>query len=84
MPIADAYTPDLAYARLGEGYADPVAPAAFPKSILRFRNDRWAARLGLGALTEAEWIAHFARFEPLPGNLPQPLAMRYRGHQFQT
>jgi serine/tyrosine/threonine adenylyltransferase len=26
----------------------------------------------------------FGRFEPLPGNLPQPLALRYHGHQFRT
>jgi uncharacterized protein YdiU (UPF0061 family) len=28
------------------------------------------------------WLEHFAAFKPLPGNLPQPLAMRYHGHQF--
>src|SRR5690606_11285935 len=28
--------------------------------------------------------AHFARFEPLPGSLAAPLAMRYHGHQFRT
>ncbi len=26
----------------------------------------------------------FGRFEPLPGNLPQPLALRYHGHQFRV
>ena len=26
---------------------------------------------------------HFARFEPLPGNLEHPLALRYHGHQFR-
>src|SRR5262249_13430197 len=25
-----------------------------------------------------------ARFEPLPGNMPAPLAMRYHGHQFRS
>ena len=34
--------------------------------------------------SDAEWIAHFGRFEPLPGNLPQPLALRYHGHQFRV
>src|SRR5690606_20785295 len=27
---------------------------------------------------------HFARFKPLPGTLPQPLAMRYHGYQFRA
>ena len=27
---------------------------------------------------------HFCRFEPLPDNLPQPLALRYHGHQFRV
>jgi uncharacterized protein YdiU (UPF0061 family) len=35
-------------------------------------------------LSDAEWEAHFARFEPLPDNMPEPLAMRYHGHQFRT
>lgn len=40
--------------------------------------------MGLDTLSEAEWEAHFARFEPLPGNISPPLAMRYHGHQFRT
>ncbi|PXA90117.1 YdiU family protein [Nostoc sp. 3335mG] len=35
-------------------------------------------------LTDAEWIDHFGRFTPLPGSLPEPLALRYHGHQFQS
>jgi uncharacterized protein YdiU (UPF0061 family) len=38
--------------------------------------------VGLDRLSEAEWIAAFGRFEPLPGQ-PGPLAMRYHGHQFR-
>ena len=34
-------------------------------------------------LTDAEWVAHFGRFEPLPGQ-PGPVAMRYHGHQFRV
>jgi uncharacterized protein YdiU (UPF0061 family) len=65
---------------LGAGFYDPVAPADFPTAIPRFLNHRWAARVGLG---QVDWEKHFARFEPLPGNLPQPLALRYHGHQFR-
>ena len=30
------------------------------------------------------WIRHFGRFEPLAGSLPEPLALRYHGHQFRV
>src|SRR5690606_4679264 len=30
------------------------------------------------------WIARFARFEPFEGSLPEPLALRYHGHQFRA
>ncbi|MCR9268748.1 MAG: YdiU family protein [Hyphomonadaceae bacterium] len=65
-------------------FADAAMPANFPKSVLRFRNTRWAGRLGLGGLSESDWIKHFARFEPLAGNLKAPLALRYHGHQFHV
>jgi uncharacterized protein YdiU (UPF0061 family) len=60
-----------------------VRAEAFPERILRFRNQRAAASIGLDGLTDAEWVAHFGRFEPLPGNLDPPLALRYHGHQFR-
>lgn len=83
MPVSSAYRPDPRFAELGADYGDPVAAAEFPQTILRHRNDRAAADVGLDTLTEAEWIAHFGRFEPLPGQ-PGPIAMRYHGHQFRT
>ena len=69
---------------MGERFYDPVAAADFPQTILRFRNDRAAAEVGLDTLTDTEWTAHCARFVPLPGTLPQPLALRYHGHQFRS
>ncbi len=63
---------------------DPVAPADFPETKLRFRNQRAAAEVGLAGLTDAEWLSHMGRFTPLADNLPHPLALRYHGHQFQT
>jgi uncharacterized protein YdiU (UPF0061 family) len=84
MPVSPHYQPDPQFQSLGGEFADPVAPAAFPATILRFRNDRAAASVGLDTLTDDEWLAHFGRFEPLPGNLPTPLAMRYHGHQFRV
>ncbi|MFN3511575.1 MAG: protein adenylyltransferase SelO [Phenylobacterium sp.] len=84
MPVSAAYRPDPRVQDLGPDFFDPVEPADFPQAILRFRNDRAAATVGLEPLTDAEWIDHFGRFEPLPGNLPRPLAMRYHGHQFRV
>ncbi|WP_425404969.1 protein adenylyltransferase SelO [Hwanghaeella sp.] len=84
MPVSPAYRADIRHPTLGDAFYDPVQPADFPKHILRFRNDRWAERVGLDTLTDAEWIRHFGRFEPLPDNLKNPLALRYHGHQFRT
>ena len=73
-----------AHAALGDAFFDPVAPADFPKIILRHKDRRWAERIGLGSLTEDQWLAHFGRFEPLPGSFETPLALRYHGHQFRS
>ncbi|WP_379923541.1 protein adenylyltransferase SelO family protein [Erythrobacter sp. R86502] len=78
------YRPDPAIAVLADWLGDSVAAADFPETQLRWRNDRAAASVGLGGLTDPEWIAHFGRFQPLPGNLPRPLALRYHGHQFRV
>lgn len=82
-PQANAYKADPAILPLAAWLADPVAPADFPETRLRYRNDRWAPAVGLDHLTDEQWIAHFGRFTPLPGNLTQPLALRYHGHQFR-
>ncbi|HEV7734986.1 MAG TPA: YdiU family protein [Candidatus Binatia bacterium] len=84
MPVSDRYHPDPIHPTLGDVFFDVVSAARFPLHVLRYRNQRWAERVGLDTLTPAEWEAHFARFEPLPGNLPQPLALRYHGHQFRS
>ncbi|MDB5736429.1 MAG: hypothetical protein JWO65_97 [Sphingomonas bacterium] len=78
------FSPQARILDLGDGFFDPVAPADFPDTILRYRNDRAAAEIGLDALTDAEWIARFGRFQPFDGSLPQPLALRYHGHQFRN
>lgn len=79
-----AHRPERAHAALGPEFADPVAAATFPQAALRFRNDRWAARVGLDGLDDAAWTAHFGRFQPLPGGYDPPLALRYHGHQFRA
>ncbi len=84
MPLPQAYRPSRLHADLGDEFYDSVEPARFPQHVLRYRNQEWAARVGLGELTEAEWVAHFGAFEPLPGSFEQPLALRYHGHQFRN
>ncbi len=80
MGTSQVYHPDPAILALGEGFFDSVEAAAFPEHKVRFFNRRWAERMGLDDLDVA---AHFGRFEPLPDNLPRPLALRYHGHQFR-
>lgn len=82
MPVSPAYRPEPRFIDLGPDYSDEVKSADFPQTILRFRNHRAAAEVGLEGLTDAEWIAAFGRFQPLPGQ-PGPIAMRYHGHQFR-
>ena len=67
-----------------EDLSDEVMAAKFPQTALRFRNDRWAATVGLDQLSDEEWTRHFGRFEPLEANLKHPLALRYHGHQFRV
>src|SRR5690242_11864149 len=83
-PQPARYRPESAILELGDAFYDPVAPARFPETRLRFRNDRAAASVGLESLGDAQWLAHFGRFEPLPGTLQTPLALRYHGHQFRV
>ncbi len=83
-PQAAPWRPDPRILELSDWLADPVAAADFPQAELRFRNTRWDKAVGLGDLGDEEWTRHFGRFAPLPGNLPQPLALRYHGHQFRT
>ncbi len=83
-PQPAPYRPDPRILKLAGWIGDPVAGADFPEAVLRYRNDAHAATVGLVGLSDAEWCAYFGRFAPLPENLPQPLALRYHGHQFRV
>lgn len=84
IPQDAEYRPDPAILEIADFIADPVSAADFPETILRFRNDRAAAEIGLQRLSDDDWIRHFGRFAALDGNLPTPLALRYHGHQFRS
>ena len=78
-----SYRPDPKILTLGPDFYDAVEAANFPSCMPRFVNERWAERVGLD-LDEQGWTNHVCRFEPLPDNLLQPLALRYHGHQFRV
>ncbi len=69
---------------LADWIGDPVRAADFPKTQLRWRNNRAASEVGLADLSDEQWVRHFGRFDPLPDNMPEPLALRYHGHQFRV
>ena len=66
MPPSAAYRAATCHRDLGPDFYDIVQPARFPDHILRYRNQRWAEKVGLGSLTDEEWIDHFGRFTLLP------------------
>ncbi len=83
-PQATGYHPETPISALASWLGDPVEAARFPRAQLRFRNHRWAPAVGLEGLSDEQWLGHFGSFTPLVGNLPQPLALRYHGHQFRS
>ena len=85
MPVSAGYRPDPAHPALGDAFFDPVTPARFPRHVLRYRNQRWAERVGLGDARRRPSGRTTSRAScRCPGNLPQPLALRYHGHQFRV
>jgi uncharacterized protein YdiU (UPF0061 family) len=76
------YSPRTDVLALGDGFYDQVAPAHFPRHEQRYRNARAVASVGLSDLDDAAFERSFARIEPLPDNLKEPLSLRYHGHQF--
>ncbi|GAA4019630.1 YdiU family protein [Sphingomonas swuensis] len=81
MTLPQPYRPDPRILELGDAFYDPVSAADFPGCTERFWNAAAAGEVGLTAVDRAR---HFCRFEPLDGNLGQPLALRYHGHQFRS
>jgi len=83
-PQAAIYKPDPAIESLADWLGASVEAADFPETNVRFRNNRAAANIGFDALSDEEWARHFGRFRPLEGNLEEPLALKYHGHQFRN
>jgi uncharacterized protein YdiU (UPF0061 family) len=71
---------ETALESLGDEYFDVVKAAQFPSQILRFRNDRLLANLGVESATVSD--RHFTEaFGQFKGVRPF-LALRYHGYQF--
>ncbi len=79
-----SFRPERVILELDSRFHSAVDPADFPVHTIRWRNQRWAERVGLGGLADAEWVEHFGKFAPLDGSLERPLALAYHGHQFQS
>lgn len=79
-----AFRPARAILELDSRFYREVEPADFPQYTVRWRNQRWAERVGLGGLSDVAWVEHFGKFAPLEGSLEKPLALAYHGHQFQS
>jgi serine/tyrosine/threonine adenylyltransferase len=84
VPTDTSYKPDPRFALLGPEFGDVVEAATFPKHKLRWRDQRAAGQVGLGSLTDSEWLTYLGQFEALPNIGQPPIAMRYHGHQFRS
>ncbi len=82
--MSGIYRPEKAILELDSRFHAAVEPADFPQHTIRWRNQRWADEVGLGSLSDTEWVEHFGKFAPLSGSLEKPLALAYHGHQFQV
>ncbi len=69
--------------QLGTDFYDVVKPASFPHPQLRWFNTASAQELGLIPQSPSEIQDHFCSFLPFKGNIREPLALRYHGHQFR-
>ncbi len=76
------FSPSSAILELGDGFYDPVESAEFNPVAVRYFDDQLSESLGM-ELTQDRVFTHFLDFKPLPNSLPQPLALRYHGHQFR-
>ncbi|MFZ3229473.1 MAG: YdiU family protein [Pseudobdellovibrio sp.] len=61
--------------QLGTKFYDEATPAKFPDKKLRY----WNSSIPINIEKDRLWD-----FAPLANNLPNPLALRYHGHQFQN
>ncbi|HDX8597677.1 TPA: YdiU family protein [Aeromonas dhakensis] len=74
MKLINTFATELAWA------CEPVAPQPLHAPGLLHLNRALLGELGLGTVSEADWLACCGHGQPLPGM--QPVAQVYAGHQF--
>ena len=74
MKLINTFATELPWA------CEPVAPQSLHAPALLHLNRALLGELGLGAVSEADWLACCGHGQPLPGM--QPVAQVYAGHQF--
>ena len=79
-----ASAPSRSTPRSAPAFFDPVRAGRLPRDAAALPQRPLGGAHRPRRLTDADWIRHFGRFEPLPGSLPEPLALRYHGHQFRV
>lgn len=82
-PFQNRFRPERRLLELSSELYDPVEAARFPAHILRWRDALAAKQIGLHTLDSERWTEHFGVLRPFDGSLPEPLALRYHGHQFR-
>ena len=74
MKLINTFATELPWA------CEPVAPQPLHGPRLLHLNRALLGELGLGEVSEAQWLACCGQGQPLPGM--QPVAQVYAGHQF--
>ena len=79
-----AYRPDPLIFELGADFYDSVEPARFPKAFRVSSTAAGPRRSGSGPRRRGVGRAISAASSRCPTTSPQPLALRYHGHQFRV
>ena len=75
MPPTERYRPETLHEKLGDEFFDPVMAAEFPQHILRFRNQRCAARVGLVVVDQGPARRLDAQVAALPTGRQRPFGV---------
>ncbi len=75
-------TPAQTILELKELISIATTCADFKRSTLRHFNPELLKKIGFSEINSEMLQKYFCKFHELPGNLPEPLALAYHGHQF--
>ena len=72
MPVSPLFRPESHFPSSAKAFPIPCAPPSSRKRASASATTASPLGVGLDGLTDEEWIAAFARFEPLPGDARRP------------